>query len=244
MEEILIRLSGLSGVTGCFYVGDDGSFAAQALTKTFSTENAKRAVVVLAQTFDALSAVAQFTINKMMVNTNGSRLFIRRSDKGYLNLLADPTADVAVIEAALEGALKEIKSMPAELLKAAPAPAAPAPAPAAPAATKPAAPAPAAAAPAAAKPPPPAAPARPAPKPTEPVDPAVLDKMAAVAEEFLGELAADIFQNQLADNRINREKLVRDPVMKFCYSLQKDASMIIGPSAAKQMADKMMLLLK
>ena len=41
-----------------------------------------------------------------------------------------------------------------------------------------------------------------------------------------------------------RDKLVRDPVMKFCYALQKDASMIIGPSAAKQMADKMMLLLK
>ncbi|MRR10206.1 hypothetical protein EG831_09080, partial [bacterium] len=88
MEEILIRLSGLSGVTGCFYVGDDGSFVAQALTKTFSTENAKRAVVVLSQTFEALSMVAQFTITRMMVNTNGARLFIRRSDKGYLNVLA------------------------------------------------------------------------------------------------------------------------------------------------------------
>ncbi|MCU0606709.1 MAG: hypothetical protein MUF78_04655 [Candidatus Edwardsbacteria bacterium] len=243
MEEILIRLSGLSGVTGCFYVGDDGSFVAQALTKTFSTENAKRAVVVLSQTFEALSMVAQFTITKMMVNTNGARLFIRRSDKGYLNVLADPTADVAVIEAAVEGALKEIKSMPAELLKAAPAPA-PVPAPAAPAkpAAVPAAPTPAPAKPAAAPAAPP--PARPAPRPSEPVDPAVLDKMAAIADEFLGELSADIFQNQLADNRINREKLVRDPVMKFCYALQKDASMIIGPSAAKQMADKMMVLLK
>ncbi|MDI6740817.1 MAG: hypothetical protein QME74_10700, partial [Candidatus Edwardsbacteria bacterium] len=132
MEEILIRLSGLSGITGSFYVGDDGSFVVQTLTKSFSAENAKRAVVVLAQTFEALAMVAQFSISKMMVNTSGSRLFIRRSDKGYLNLLADSTADVAVIEAAIEGALKEIRNIPAELLKAAPA------APAAPAVTKPA----------------------------------------------------------------------------------------------------------
>ncbi|HTY08934.1 MAG TPA: hypothetical protein VMF29_07195, partial [Candidatus Edwardsbacteria bacterium] len=131
------------------------------------------------------------------------------------NLLADPTGDVAVLDAAIEGALKEIKNMPAELLRSAPAPAAPA-----------------------------AAPRPPAPKPTEPINAAVLDKMAAIAEEFLGELAGDIFQNQLADHKLNKDRLIRDGVMKFCYALQKDASMIIGPSAAKQMADKMMLLLK
>lgn len=236
MEEILIRLSGLSGITGSFYVGDDGSFVVQTLTNSFSAGNAKRAVVVLSQTFEALSMVAQYSITKMMVNTNGSRLFIRRSDKGYLNLLADPTADVAVIEAAIEGALKEIRNIPSELLKAAAAAAPVAPPKPTVAAPVPGAPAPAPAAQ--------AAPARPAPRPAEPVDPAVLDKMAAIADEFLGELSADIFQNQLADNRISKDRLVRDPVMKFCYALQKDASMIIGPSAAKQMADKMMLLLK
>jgi predicted regulator of Ras-like GTPase activity (Roadblock/LC7/MglB family) len=246
MEEILIRLSGLSGITGSFYVGDDGSFVVQTLTKSFSAENARRVVLVLSQTFEALSMVAQFSITKMMVNTNGARLFIRRTDKGYLNLLADPTAEVAVIEAAIEGALKEMKNIPAELLKAAPAPAAPpkpaaAPAQAAPVTPRPGS-VPAPAVPATA--PAPAAPPRPAPKPSEPVDPAVLDKMAAIADEFLGELSADIFQNQLADNRISKDRLVRDPVMKFCYAMQKDASMIIGPSAAKQMADKMMLLLK
>jgi predicted regulator of Ras-like GTPase activity (Roadblock/LC7/MglB family) len=240
MEEILVRLSGLSGITGSFYVGDDGNFVAQTLSKNFSQENAKRAVVVLAQTFEALSMVAQFTITKMMVNTNGSRLFIRRTDKGFLNLLADPTADVAVIEAAIEGAIKEIRNMPAELLKTAPAPtAAPARPAAAPAAHVAGAPA--------AKPAPAPATPRPAalpPKPAEPIDPAVLDKMAVIAEEFLGELAGDIFQNQLADHKLSKERLIRDGVMKFCYALQKDASMIIGPSAAKQMADKMMLLLK
>ena len=239
LEELLVRLSSLPGVTGSFYVGDDGHFVSQSLTQGFSQENAKKAVVVLSQTFEALSAVAQFNITKMLVNTNGSRLFIRRCDKGYVNLVTDVTADVAVIDAALEGALKELKNLPPEAFK--PAPAAPKPAPAPkPAAAPAAAPKPVAApAPAAPKP----APAAPKPPP-EPIEAAVLDKIMVIAEEFLGELGQDIFQNQMSDHKLNKDKLVRDPVMKFCYALQKDASMIIGPSAAKQMADKMMLLLK
>jgi hypothetical protein len=258
MEEILIRLSSLEGVTGSFYVGDDQSFVSQTLSKNFVKENAQRAVVVLAQTFEALNQVAQFQITKMMVNSRGTRVFIRRSDKGYLNLLTDATADPAVIDAALQGALKEIATM-----AAAPAPA-PAPAPAVPAAAKPAAAPPPVSAPVAAKPSPaPGAPAATAPKPAAappaakpaaapkappppatPLEAAVLDKVLAIAEEFLGELGPDIFQNQLNDHKLSKDKLLRDPVMKFCYALQKDAAMIIGPSAAKQMADKMMLLLK
>jgi hypothetical protein len=257
MEEILIRLSSLEGVTGSFYVGDDQSFASQTLSKSFVKENAQRAVVVLAQTFEALNQVAQFQITKMMVNSRGTRIFIRRSEKGYLNLLTDATADPTVIDAALEGALKEVATMAAAPAPVAPAPAAPAAAkPAAattPAATTPAAkPAPTAAAPApkpaavptAAAKPAPAAPPKAPPPPATPLEPAVLDKILAVAEEFLGELGPDIFQNQLTDHKLSKDKLLRDPVMKFCYALQKDAAMIIGPSAAKQMADKMMLLLK
>lgn len=263
MEEILIRLSSLQGVTGSFFVGDDNSFVSQTLSKSFVKENAQRAVVVLAQTFDALNQVAQFQIAKMMVNSRGIRLFIRRTDKGYLNLLTDATADVAVIDAALDGALTEIKNMstvaPAPAVAAPAVPPATPPKPAAaqvtapPPAAKPAAappqtsaaPAPAppsktASAPAAK----PAAPPKPAPAPAAPLETEVLDKILAVAEEFLGELGPDIFQNQMTDHKISREKLLRDPVMKFCYGLQKDAAMIIGPSAAKQMADKMMTLLK
>ena len=268
MEEILIRLSSQQGVTGCFFVGDDNSFVSQTLSKSFVKENAQRAVVVLSQTFEALNQVAQFQITKMMVNSRGIRLFIRRTDKGYLNLLTDATADAAVIDAALAGALTEIKNLNAA--PAAPAPAAaprpaPVPAPAAPAVqpkTAPVAvPAPAVPVPAAASRPAsvpaPAAPAiqpktapvtapppKPAPVPSAPLDAAVLDKILAIAEEFLGELGPDIFQNQVTDHKISKEKLLRDPVMKFCYGMQKDAAMIIGPSAAKQMADKMMLLLK
>ncbi|MDO9392206.1 MAG: hypothetical protein Q7U71_10595 [bacterium] len=260
MEEILIRLSSLQGVTGSFFVGDDASFVSQTLSKSFVKENAQRAVMVLAQTFDALNQVAQFQIAKMMVNSRGIRLFIRRTDKGYLNLLTDATADAAVIDAALDGALVEIKD-----LSTAPA-VQPAPAPAAPAPVVPAKPAPAAAAPVPqpapvakstgapvpAAPPKPAAtpvakPAvapKPAPVPAAPLEAEVLDKILVIAEEFLGELGPDIFQNQMTDHKVNKEKLQRDPVMKFCYGLQKDAAMIIGPSAAKQMADKMMLLLK
>ena len=267
MEEILIRLSSQQGVTGSFFVGDDNSFVSQTLSKSFVKENAQRAVVVLSQTFDALNQVAQFQIAKMMVNSRGIRLFIRRTDKGYLNLLTDATADVAVIDAALDGALVEIKNLSA-------APAAPPPAviprpglatpprpavagsvqaPAAPVAppktaSVTAAPVPApvvAPAPSAtAKAPTAPAPPKPAPVPAAPLEPAVLDKILAIAEDFLGELGPDIFQNQMTDHKISKEKPLRDPVMKFCYGLQKDAAMIIGPSAAKQMADKMMTLLK
>jgi predicted regulator of Ras-like GTPase activity (Roadblock/LC7/MglB family) len=215
MEELLIRLSSLPGVTGSFFVGDDSSFVSQSLSSSFVQENAKRAVMVLAQTFEALSQVAQFKINRMMVNTGGSRLFIRRSDKGFLNLLTDITADVSVIDSALDGALKEMMIMAQQ---PASAPAAPAPAP---------------------------APAKaPAPKPPTTVDASILEKILAQAEEALGELGATIYENQLSDHKLSTSKLTRDSVMKFCYALQKDASMIIGPSAAKQMADKMMMLLK
>ena len=240
MEELLIRLSSLPGVTGSFFVGDDSSFVSQSLSSSFVQENAKRAVMVLAQTFEALSQVAQFKINRMMVNTGGSRLFIRRSDKGFLNLLTDITADVSVIDSALDGALKEMKIMAQQPAKA-PAPAA-VPQTVVAASVKTAltsqiAPAPAAVAP--------AAPTQiPAPKPPTTVDASILDKILAQAEEALGELGATIYENQLSDHKLNTSKLTRDSVMKFCYALQKDASMIIGPSAAKQMADKMMMLLK
>jgi predicted regulator of Ras-like GTPase activity (Roadblock/LC7/MglB family) len=237
MEELLIRLSSLPGVTGSFFVGDDSSFVSQSLSSSFVQENAKRAVMVLAQTFEALSQVAQFKINRMLVNTGGSRLFIRRSDKGFLNLLTDITADVSVIDSALDGALKEMVIM-AQQPAPAPAPAAvPQTVVAATVKTAPVqqpAPAPAAAAPA--KPP--------APKPPTTVDASILEKILALAEEALGELGATIYENQLSDHKLNTSKLTRDSVMKFCYALQKDASMIIGPSAAKQMADKMMMLLK
>jgi len=244
IEEILIQLSSLQGVTGSFFVGDDNSFVSQTLSKSFIKENAQRAVMVLAQTFDALNQVAQFKINKMMVNSRGIRLFIRRTDKGYLNLLTDTTADVAVIDAALDGALIEIKNLaaaPAALSASfQPAPASPAPVPSpSPAAT----PRPGLR-PAQSDGPVQTPAAPPKPVPAAVLEPAVLDKILAVAEEFLGELGPDIFQNQMTDHKISREKLLRDPVMKFCYGLQKDASMIIGPSAAKQMADKMLLLLK
>jgi len=243
MEELLIRLSSLPGVTGSFFVGDDSSFISQSLSKSFVQENAKRAVMVLAQTFEALSQVAQFKINRMLVNTGGSRLFIRRSDKGFLNLLTDITADVSVIDSALDGALKEMLIM-AQQPAQAPAPALPAVpqtvVAATPAKTAPVPPIAAAPAPPAA-----AAPTQiPAPKPPTTVDASILEKILAQAEEALGELGATIYENQLSDHKLNTSKLTRDSVMKFCYALQKDASMIIGPSAAKQMADKMMMLLK
>jgi predicted regulator of Ras-like GTPase activity (Roadblock/LC7/MglB family) len=247
MEELLIRLSGLPGVTGSFFVGNDNSFVSQSLSSSFNQENAKKAVMVLAQTFDALSQVAQFKMDRMMVNTGGSRLFIRRSELGFLNLLTDITADVGVIDTALNGALKEMLAAPP-----APKPAAP-PAPATPAATPAAPPAAASAAP----PPPAPQPARvpeaapaaapapkPAPKPPATVEASILDSILALSEEALGELGPTIYENQLSDHKLNTAKLTRDSVMKFCYALQKDASMIIGPSAAKQMADKMMALLK
>lgn len=235
MEELLIRLSSLPGVTGSFFVGDDSSFISQSLSKSFVQENAKRAVMVLSQTFEALSQVAQFKINRMMVNTGGSRLFIRRSDKGFLNLLTDITADVSVIDSALDGALKEMLTIARQPAKAA-APAQQTVVAATSAKTAPTpqvAPAPA------------AAPSQiPAPKPPTTVDASILEKILAQAEEALGELGATIYENQLSDHKLNTSKLTRDSVMKFCYALQKDASMIIGPSAAKQMADKMMMLLK
>lgn len=215
-------------------MGDDNSFVSQSLSASFVQDNAKRAVMVLAQTFEALSQVAQFKINRMIVNTGGSRLFIRRSDKGFLNLLTDITADVSVVDAALDGALKEIKIMAEQPAKeqAAQAAASAQPVMVASAAQSAAAPG-----------------AKPAPSPAAPrtvvvIDPSVLDKILTFSEEALGELGATIYENQFADHKLNTAKLTRDSVMKFCYALQKDASMIIGPTAAKQMADKMMTLLK
>lgn len=227
MEELLIKLSSLPGVTGSFYVGDDKSFVSQSLSASFVQDNAKRAVMVLAQTFEALSQVAQFKINRMIVNTGGSRLFIRRSDQGFLNLLTDVTADVSVVDAALDGALKEIKIMAEQ----------PAKGQAARAAASAQTVMVASAAQSAVAPPPTA-------QVVVSIDPAILEKILAVSEEALGELGATIYENQLADHKLNTAKLTRDSVMKFCYALQKDSSMIIGPTAAKQMADKMMALLK
>ncbi|MEW6687291.1 MAG: hypothetical protein AB1393_13985 [Candidatus Edwardsbacteria bacterium] len=217
MEEILVRLSSLPGVIGCFFVGRDGEFASQSLHKAFAKDKAQQAVLILSQTFEALTEMTRFKIDKVVLNTSSSRLFIRKFERGFLNILADFTADTISLNQAMTEALEQILTAKPKVPVAEVKPIA---------VEKPL--------PAVVEiPPPPAL-----------LDKTILESIFAVTEEYLGELAASIYGNQLADHKLDPNKLTKDQVMKLCFALQKDGGMIIGPSAAKEMADKMLKIIK
>lgn len=75
------------------------------------------------------------------------------------------------------------------------------------------------------------------------LSPEIFEKIKEITREYLGTFAETIFENQLRDARINPQNATLRKTKRFILSLQNAASMIIGPSQAKEMKDKIFKLL-
>jgi len=65
-----------------------------------------------------------------------------------------------------------------------------------------------------------------------------------ISANYLGDFTEEIVNNTIGDLGISREKLTRDNLLEFIYSLQKSAAMLIGPSKAENMKNEMINVLK
>jgi len=72
------------------------------------------------------------------------------------------------------------------------------------------------------------------------LDPSVFEKIKEILSQYLGDFTETIFENQMSDLKIDQKSAMFSKVQKMCFSLQKASGMIIGPSFAKEMVDKLL----
>ncbi len=81
-------------------------------------------------------------------------------------------------------------------------------------------------------------------KPKEKYAPEFLDQLKSVVQEYLGDFADRIFQNQLKAQRIKLEELYEEDIRRFIFALGKAAGMIVGPTKGKDLTNKLLAKLK
>ncbi|MEO0228041.1 MAG: hypothetical protein ABIL70_08355 [candidate division WOR-3 bacterium] len=81
-------------------------------------------------------------------------------------------------------------------------------------------------------------------KPKEKFGPEFLDQLKSIVQDYLGDFADRVFQNQLKAQRIKAEELYEEDIRRFIFALGKAAGMIIGPTKGKDLTNKLLAKLK
>jgi hypothetical protein len=76
------------------------------------------------------------------------------------------------------------------------------------------------------------------------LSPQVFEKIKGVLDNYLGDFSETVFENQMSDMNIDVQSAPLSKVRKMCFSLQKASAMLIGPSFAREMVDKLLNILK
>lgn len=74
--------------------------------------------------------------------------------------------------------------------------------------------------------------------------PEFLNQLKTIVQDYLGDFADRIFQNQLKAQRIKAEELYEEDIRRFIFALGKAAGMIIGPTKGKDLTNKLLAKLK
>ncbi len=74
--------------------------------------------------------------------------------------------------------------------------------------------------------------------------PEFLNQLRTIVQDYLGDFADRIFQNQLKAQRIKAEELYEEDIRRFIFALGKAAGMIIGPTKGKDLTNKLLAKLK
>ncbi len=70
------------------------------------------------------------------------------------------------------------------------------------------------------------------------LDNSVIDDVRNIAAEYLDDFAEDIVNNMIKDSKLNINELTGESISVFLKKLSKSSSLIIGPSSANEMIDK------
>ena len=76
------------------------------------------------------------------------------------------------------------------------------------------------------------------------LQPEILEKIKAISIEYLGDFTERIFQNQVKKQNIKLEEFYDEDVRRLISGLSKAAGMIIGPSKASKMTNRLLKLLE
>ncbi|MCK4940837.1 hypothetical protein KAS45_01980 [candidate division WOR-3 bacterium] len=76
------------------------------------------------------------------------------------------------------------------------------------------------------------------------VDPAILEKIKTILQDYVGDFTERIFQNQLKNQGINVKELHEEDVRRLILALGKATSMIVGRSKGRDLSSKLTELVK
>lgn len=76
------------------------------------------------------------------------------------------------------------------------------------------------------------------------VDPAILEKIKTILQDYVGDFTERIFQNQLKNQGINVKELHEEDVRRLILALGKATSMIVGRSKGRELSSKLTELVK
>jgi hypothetical protein len=219
MKDILQELTKNELVLGSFYFRENENLFSFTDRYSVPETRIKRIALVLTQTMDALGGMV---FNRFLLEGEDKRIALFNHDGGYCGIVFQSTVPFISIE-----------NIYKELLRKAPV------AEEKPVETKP--------------PPRVEKPAKEAQKaevkaPPEKEDsilPAsIFDDMRKILNDYLGDFSETIFENQMSDLKIKAEPTPLSKIQKLCFSLQKASAMLIGPSQARELVDKLLSFVK
>lgn len=76
------------------------------------------------------------------------------------------------------------------------------------------------------------------------VDAAILDKIKAILQDYVGDFTERIYKNQMKNQGINVDELHAEDVRRLILALAKATSMIVGRSKGRELSKKLTELVK
>jgi hypothetical protein len=220
MKELLTELSKHDLVLGSFYFKDNENLSSFTDQYTVPETRIKRIALVLTQTMDALGGMF---FDRFLLEGEDKRISLFSHDGGYCGIVFASNVPYTSIENVYTELISKAPVTEEKAPEVKPEPVPPEPKKAVPTVEK--------------KPPP--------EEKEDTIIPAtVFEDMGKILNEYLGDFSETIFENQMSDLKVKTEPTPFSKVQKLCFSLQKASAMLIGPSQAREMVDKLLSLIK
>ncbi len=220
MKELLQELSKNDLVLGSFYFKENENLSSFTDQYTVPETRINRIALVLMQTMDALGGMF---FDRFLLEGEDKRISLFSHDGGYCGIVSQSTVPYTSIENIYTELIRKAPVVEEKPVEAKPEPAGAKPKTEAPKVE-----------------------AKPPPKEKEDriIPATVFDEMSTILNEYLGDFSETIFENQMSDLKMKAEPAPFSLLQKLCFSLQKASAMLIGPSQAREMVDKLLSLIK
>jgi|GEM_PF-881743 len=221
MKELIQELSKNKDILGTFYFRGDENHSS--FTEKYSVPDSriKRIALVLSQTMDALGGGV---FEKFFLEGDNKRVSIFHHDGGFCGIVFSNTTSYGTIEDIFAEVFSKTKKVEEKV----------------PVKEKPKQ----------------QVVEKPREKPEEKfaikapqkqeviLDPSIFEKIREILTVYLGDFSDTIFENQMSDMKLDPKAVSMSDVQKLCFSLQKASAMLIGPSSAREMVDKLLSSIK